>query len=441
MSGGAARARRPIVAGLVVLVALAAGIAASPRILLYDERYYMEASYFLAAHLDFVRLMTTPLDLAAGPLYAYLHVAAAALTDLRPPAIRYVNWAALTLTLALCAAALREMRYTDPLARAAMLLAVPMAMPTGGLALTEVPAMAFAALSVFAVTRALTRRSSARLWFWWTVAGLAAGVAVLGRQTYLPGIAGFVLVGLGDRRHLLPAIVATVSAGLALVPLILLWGGLIPPWQVSAMTTVVPEHGALAFIYLAVTAALIAPSFFLEAVDTPRNRALAAAVLVVAPAIGFIASIRLEVASRVVAAAPASLRAAIATGLAAAMVAVAAAMLFAAAIHAWQRRTDRRFLLLALLTVLLCGTAAGIGHQFSSRYVLSAYPFALLMLQPWVVPGSWAAARLLTGAALGFASLAAYYWNAPPTDQNFRLSAPAEIVAQMPLERLERTTP
>ena len=84
------------------------------------------------------------------------------------------------------------------------------------------------------------------------------------------------------------------------------------------------------------------------------------------------------------------------------------------------------------------GRAARIGHQFSSRYVLIAFPFALMMLQPWVRPGIWAAARLALGALLGFASLAAYYWNAPPTDPAFKLTAPPEIVARMPLGDVEK---
>ena len=78
-------------------------------------------------------------------------------------------------------------------------------------------------------------------------------------------------------------------------------------------------------------------------------------------------------------------------------------------------------------------TAAGIGHQFSSRYVLTAFPFALLMLQPWFRPGLGAACRMVVGAGLGFASLASYYWNAPPDDPSIKLVAPAALIAKMPL--------
>ena len=81
-------------AGLVLL-ALAILIAVSPRILIYDERYYMASSYYLAAHFELLGPLRTPLNLAAGPLYPYLHVLLAPLTGLQVPAVRYVNMVAL----------------------------------------------------------------------------------------------------------------------------------------------------------------------------------------------------------------------------------------------------------------------------------------------------------------------------------------------------------
>ena len=87
-----------MVAG-AVLVALAILIAVSPSILLYDGRYDMESSFYLAAHFDLAGPLRTPLDLAAGPLYPWLHVLLKPLTGLQLPAVRYVNWAALVAVL------------------------------------------------------------------------------------------------------------------------------------------------------------------------------------------------------------------------------------------------------------------------------------------------------------------------------------------------------
>ena len=423
---------------IMVLLALAIMIAVSPRILIYDERYYMESSYYLAAHFAWDGPLRTPLDLAAGPLYPHLHVLLSPLTQLQVPAVRYVNWAALALTLVCCWRTIGLLGYRDAPARAAMLLAVPMIGPTSGMALTEVPALAMAALALLAAVEAVTSTKPWRSWLWWTLGGAAAGLAILGRQTYLPALLGFVLVGWKLPAQRGGAALATLLAIALILPMIVIWGGLSPPGKSPALSAIAPEYAILAFIYLACATLLIAPRFFAAAVGTPRRRLIAAALALLAAIVALAGAIEFSIASRVIAAFPPGLQIPADLVVRAGMVGVAAIFLIAAAVNVWERRYDSGFVLFALLTVLTNGTAAGIGHQFSSRYVLIAFPFALMMLQPWVRPGAWTAARLALGALLGFASLAAYYWNAPPTDPTFKLAAPPEIVAQMPLGDIEK---
>ena len=421
-----------------MLVALAILIAVSPQILIYDERYYMESSYTLAAHFDLLGPLRTPLDLAAGPLYAYVHALLEPLTKLQLPAVRYVNWVALTAVLGCSWRTLALLGYRDAAARAAMLLAVPMIGPASGMALTEMPAMALASLSMLAAVEAVASSAPRRAWLWWTLSGVAAGLAILGRQTYLPALLGFALVGWQrpDKRG--GALLAALLAFALILPLIVIWGGLSPPTQTPSMRSIVPEHGVLAFIYLACVTLLIAPGFFWAAIATPRRALFGAVFALLAGLAALAGAIRFEVATRVVATVPAALQAPADLALRAGMTGIAALFLIAVAVNVWDRRDDSRFVLFTVLTVLANGTAAGIGHQFSSRYVLTAFPFALMMLQPWVRTGRWAAARLTLGAMLGFASLAAYYWNAPPTDPSIKFAAPPEIIAQMPLGNVEK---
>lgn len=418
-------------AAALVLAGLAALVAASPHRLIFDERYYMQASQLLAADFDFVRLMTTPLDVAAGPLYAYLHAFAAPLTGLQAPAIRAVNLACLLAAIWATAATLRRLACDAPFARAAMLLAVPMIGPTSGLALTELPALALASFAVLAVAEAMAGPAGQRSWLLLALAGLCAGLAILGRQTYLPGLAGFAAIALGRPQMRWQALLG-LAAGLATIaPMIALWGGIAPPWQPQLSAGLRPEHGVLAFVYLAVAAVLIAPGFALSALATGRRRIVAALAVAAAMAGALLAGFDFVVASRVVAAAPSRLQPLLQAGLNGAMVGIAAVMVVATLANMWDRRADRVFLLLGCLTILLNGTAAGIGHQFSSRYVLTAFPFALLLLQPWMRPGIWAAGRMLLGALLGFASLSAYYWNEAAPIANEQQLAPTAIPATM----------
>ena len=431
----------PMSAAGLALLAIATLIALSPRVLLYDERYYMQSAWFLAERRDFVALMRTPLDLAAGPLYAYLHVLAMPLTGLQVPAARFVNLACLMIAIAASARGIGRLGYTAAPARAAMLLAVPMVGPTAGLALTELPALALASLAALGAVEGLAAATPARSRWWWGFAGIGAGFAVLGRQTYLPALAGFAALGWAYREHAWRAAGAAALALACVAPMVALWGGLSPPSNTAAGPGFVPPHAVLALIYLAAACALIAPGFFAAPLRLARDKPLGVGTAGAVLAATALVLLDLPIASRVVAVAPAALQLPLQAGLRAVLALVAALFVLAAAVNGIERGHDRRFALLAGLTLALTATAAGIGHQFSSRYVLAAFPFALLMLQRWLRPGPWAAARLLFGAGLGLASLAAYYWNAPPTDPSFRLSASPDIIARMPLARSDRTEP
>ena len=412
-----------------LLCLLAGFIALSPEVPIYDETLYLESAWFLHRHFDFSALMATRLDVAAGPFYAYLHHFAGPLTGLRPPAIRYVNLSALIIAILATAATIRRIGYDQPLARAAMLLAVPMIWPTSGLALTELPALALVSIAVLAVVIAIGD-STARQWPLLLLAGLSAGLAITARQTYLPALAGLLLIGVCRRQLLGPALAAIFVAVAVASPMIMAWHGLAPPWQQST-TGFSAVHGIMAFIYLATVTLLIAPGFFVSAMEDHRVR-VAAGMAIAAASVAILGTgIRLDIAGRVFMRLPLPLQLPAQMAVSAAMGCVAAAMVVATAIHLWRRRADRPFLLLGLLTVVMTGTAAGILWQFSSRYVLAAFPFALLLLQPWLTINRWAVARMIGGAILGMLSLTTYYRNAEPFTADLVKMAPTEVKQDM----------
>ena len=80
---------RPWHVWLAVLFALVFAIHVSPPEFRYDERYYMESAYFLLQNGDVIAVLKTPLDLAAGPLYATVHALASPITALQAHGIRY----------------------------------------------------------------------------------------------------------------------------------------------------------------------------------------------------------------------------------------------------------------------------------------------------------------------------------------------------------------
>ena len=399
-----------------LLAALLILIAISPNHLLYDERYYMQASHLLAKTGSFRILMETKTDIAAGPLYPYFHVIASPLTGLTAPGIRYVNFICLLTSIAGIAWTLRLMGHEKPWYRAAMLLAVPMMWPTSGLALTELPALALACLAVALAVQGTVTTIAPRRLLAFAISGLCAGLAVTGRQTYLPALAGYVLLALGERRLTLPALLALATASLAIAPMLAAWGGLTPPWQAQLRQGLMPEYGVLSYIYLATAIALIAPGFFRPIFISPRQRWYLVGAVGVAALACAASGFRIAVASRVVDKLPVGLQSIAQLGATVTMVALATAFVIAGLANVINLRRDRVFLLFVVLALALAGTAVGVSHQFSSRYVLAAFPFALLGVQQWWHVDRWAVARLGLGSALGLFSLMAYYWNEPPPD-------------------------
>ena len=413
-------------AGLLLLLAVL--IAISPARLIYDEVYYMQAAHILAASGSFDVLMHTRSDIAAGPLYPYLHVMASPMTSYSAPAIRYVNFGCLLITLAALAWTLRLMGQGTPWLRAAMLLAVPMIWPTSGMALTELPALALVTLAVALVGHGIVTRSGPIQLGAFALSGLLAGIAITGRQTYLPGLAGYALLALGERRLTFPALAALIFAGAALAPMLIAWHGLTPPWQTQLAQGLVPEFGVLAFVYLAAVTALIAPGFFHSVYAKPNLRWIMLTAVILAVLVCIITGFRIAVASQVVVKLPQVLQVPAQIGATAVMVSFAAALVIAGLANLVEQRHDRIFVLLIVLALALDGTAIAVSHQFSSRYVLVAFPFALLALQRWWQCDGWAVFRLGLGATLGLASLMAYYsyWNERP-------AAPTGPAAMVPL--------
>ncbi|GAA0313930.1 hypothetical protein GCM10009087_25380 [Sphingomonas oligophenolica] len=391
---------------LVVLIALVSG---STRQYIYDEPFYLEGARVLVRGASFRDFLLAPLNTPAGPLYAVMHWLLAPLTGLRPPAIRVPN---LILFVAACVAiayAMGRWRLSNPWARTAMLLGLPIMWVSAGMALTEMPALAFASFSLAAAAWAMTGAPEARLrpWVGFILAGLCLGVAVLGRQPYLPAAGGFLLIALFEPRFRWPAALAAILACAVPLPVFLVWGGLVTPHE-ARVGGIDLGHGALAFAYMSALILILAPAYFM----TKWKWSLAAG-LVVGLAILPFGGMPNPVAPGIVAHLPPALAALFQLGISVVLVGGGASLIVASCINILDRRDDRIFVLMVVLTLGLTSTAAAVVHLFSSRYLMTAFPFALLAVQPYFTPSRWAAVRLAGGALVGFLSFVHYLQVAP----------------------------
>ncbi|MEP7007737.1 MAG: hypothetical protein ABI810_17285, partial [Sphingomonas bacterium] len=129
--------RKPIlVIAALAFLALIALVARSPSRYLYDERYYIEGAWLLARGASYRDFLLAPLNTPAGPLYPTLQWLLSPFTGLQPRAVRIPNLILLAAASGAIAYAMARWRLTDPLARAAMVLALPIIWVSAGMAFT-----------------------------------------------------------------------------------------------------------------------------------------------------------------------------------------------------------------------------------------------------------------------------------------------------------------
>lgn len=392
------------VAGLAMMVAM------GPPQLRYDEPFHL-ANVRLARTNGWIGMLRSAGNASAtGPLFAVVHAVAAPITALRAPAVRWVNVACLVLTVLLLG------RFRDSLCRprlgwAAALLAVPFMWPVCGLALTELPALLGFCLFLVFLWPALDRGGGSgagpRALVAAAGAGVALGVAILGRQTYLVAVPCLACMVLWHRGTAAVAGVAAVVALLVSAWLFVVWGGFVPPAQVQVASGLRLDHGWFSCAHFGVAAAILAPRWL-------RPRSLTEAVGVVAA--GLVMSVVPGVSDwvpcrsllvRVLGGATGHL---VGRGIACAMGIAGVGFLLALGREMRAGARDPGVLFASLTVASLALAPVAISHTFSSRYVVGGIP-ALALLACRTAPSlAWEVFRTVAGSVVGAGILASYYW-------------------------------
>ncbi len=413
--GNRVRSGRHISAGALIafgslaIITLAVMVGTSPAYYLYDEPYYLAGPQLLAKGVAVREFLLAPLETPAGPLYAAIHWLCAPLTGLRAPAIRWPNLVLLCVGLGACAAVLIRWRLDRPWARAAMLLSVPIFWVSAGMALTEMPAFAFAALACAAAAWAMTVTDCWTRWALFALAGALLGIAVLGRQPYLPAAGGFVLIALVERRLRWPALLAALVTIALPLPVFLVWHGLVPPHVAFVGGGLSFQHGVIGYAYLSFLLCLLAPRFF----ERSWRYCIVAWVAAVAVILATGLNAGVTIASGVAARLPTPIATYFQSLAPSAFLGISACGIVAAIEHCLHHRQNRPVVLATLLMLITAATPAAVIHQFSSRYLMSAFPFVLFAVQPSFTPSRWAILRFLLGVMIGYLSLVPYLEAAP----------------------------
>ena len=384
---------------------------------LYDEPLFIPNVYLFEKYGLSKEFLLNINQQAPGPLYQFIHYPLRCITHLQTPGIRLVNTALLGLMILLLTAMITRIHTADrkqAFILALTVMVVPMVWTVSGMALTEIPPMFFATLSVLLLWFALQRQESALpvSLFMALLAGFALGMAILGRSPFLIMVpaAGALLINnfRSTGRWLLLIIYCGVALAMCL-PVFYIWKGLTPPQQAfTAAGGLDMEHGMLAFAYGALITFLLAPGWFYFSKRVVIYMLGGYVVLLLLN----ITLIRWEYGPLSVAMEkilPAALMRLYPFIMAPALAVVAIYFVICSALRAWERRTEPFFLFLLAAAMLMLATSFKVTHLFSSRYVAQAAPFFVLLLLGYDKLTYSKVLRTVAGMVIGLLSLETYF--------------------------------
>ncbi|RAW01339.1 hypothetical protein [Pseudochryseolinea flava] len=402
-----------LIAGLILLSATA---VFNPNGFVFDEVLFPPNVLLMEEHGFGKTFLLEMIDQAPGPLYEFIHLPLKGITKLEPRAMRIVNLILFFLIICILVQIYRQSEKKEHAIYLGLhIIAITTLWQVAGLVLTEMPAMLFATTSfLIGVVLLNNQDDHKKVLLYSVLMGITGGLAILGRTPYLvilPAFFGvlvlirFFKVGsVPIAKAFIPYAVIALSM---IIPIFLIWGGMVPPLQPKVEGAIQPWHGLLACAYAGVIGFIIYPKWFVF-----NNTIL----MILAGAYVFFFTLGLmELGYEYAPMATTVIRIA---GLNAFNMYVKlispllATFGFYFLVCCWYRGkenlNDAMYLFALLTSLAILASSAKISHQFSSRYVAQAAPFLVILFAKVDEKDNWRWIRLAIGITMGFLSLNTY---------------------------------
>src|SRR5262249_36018244 len=251
------RARRLLL--FIFSMTLLVSVCTSTPRRVYDERFHLQRADQIARGRPLTEVFTEPTPSAVGPVFPIMHSLVQRMSHGSVRASRVVSLLAMAFCIGLVAEVLRS-AGDDPAAGVLLFCASPFVV-SSVLALSETLSLVFV-FGALAVIWTADRRHGPGLERL-VASAVLMGVAILTRQSLavlaLPLVVAWIFAN-GFR--LLDVAILTMPSILAVLLLVSLWGGLVPPGQgrLIAKEAFASEHIARALAYCAVMGTLMQPT-------------------------------------------------------------------------------------------------------------------------------------------------------------------------------------
>lgn len=404
-----------LIAGLILLSAAA---ILNPNPFVFDEPLF-PPNVLLMEKLGFGKqFLREMIDQAPGPLYEFVHLPLKSITNLEPRAMRTVNLLLFFGVIYLLTLIYKQSSFDRKLAfyLALHIIAITTLWQVAGLVLTEIPAMLFATLTflIGVVLLKVPVTDYKRILLYSVLMGICGGLAILGRTPYLvmiPAFFGVLFVSrfFNKQEVSIPLTFGpfAVIALAMIIPIFLVWGGMVPPLQPRVEGAIQPWHGLLACAYAGVIGVILNPKWF-------RFNYTILVLLLGAYIVFYILGL-MELGFEYAPMATTVIRVAginvfnVYVKLISPLLATAGFYFLVCCWYRGKENITNLVYVFALLTSLaILASSAKISHQFSSRYVAQAAPFLVIMFANADETDRWKWIRLTIGITMGFLSLNTY---------------------------------
>lgn len=374
----------------------------SGRQLVLDESYLLRTVSSLAED-GLSRQFLFALSTTTGPLYAFVHFIFSPISGLQAPGLRIINLCFLIITIAATAFALKAIKQDSYWKHALLLMCMPYIYVVAGLALTDMPAMAFCSLAL-AFGAYCLQTPGWKGWLASCLSGICWSAALIGRQTYLPAVLALIVFILREPRLRMKVLSIMLIALLPLGVLISIWQGLVPPSHAFFGKGFSLEHLILGFAYAGILVFFIYPHWF--GLRWKRLAILLALGYVLNAMFSLVRfSPFLAIVSRLLTPDYLGLYTYLAGGL---MLGIALVTVFGLIRYAWRVRGETLCLYFVIATIGILLANIKLVFQFSSRYCISIAPLLVLMTVPYVRYNRFLVLRALLAGIAGFISLSTY---------------------------------
>jgi len=394
---------------IIATIVLIGMVACSGETPVYDERLYIKALPLFQQY-GFSEQFLSKLPYAPGPLYAPIHSVFSFLTSLQVPAMRFVSFFFLIVTIYVLSKILGKFRYTPSWKWSILLMGLPPIYVISGLALTESYSIAFCTLAVIFGIYGFHREGIPG-WAISIIAGACWALALLGRQTYLPAVLALFIVPVRERKLWMKTLLMVVIGILPLSVVISVWGGLVPPLLACTDQGFAWSHLMLALAYTGILIFIFSPRWIFGKKKIYTILVMGGAFILnfINPLIRIMpmrtVALYLLKSKKIV-----QFYGQIASGI---FAGIALLTLYSFLQKLWERRSDKFYSYFILATLGILFVTGKNTAQFSSRYIIMSAPFLVMLAAPYIKFNMGLLFRVTAGAIIGLLSLFAYLFFTP----------------------------